>query len=670
MPSAALALWSVLLFSACGGDDVSETSPSPTPSPSPAPTPTATPLPTPTPTPTPIPDADADTFPADEDCDDNDPNAYPGADEVCDDADNDCNGEIDDGLFSTYYPDEDGDGFGIGAQAFEGDACAIPEAAALDPGDCDDGDAAIHPGAADVCDGIDNDCDGIGDPEADCIQDVAESGDAFGTALAAADFDQDGYEDLAIGVPDEDLSVSDAGLVHVLYGGPDGPDPARQDLIALEGLVEGIAPQAGDRFGAALSTGDVNGDLYPDLIIGVPQDGPDASTGAGFVLVIHAGAEGLDTSALQYWDQDLILPDGEVIAVNEPGDRFGASLACADFDADGAWDLIVGAPGEGIDGTDTEDAGEITILFGSDAGLDDERSRTYKQDNNSVPGASESGDLFGTALATGDFNGDGFFDLAVGVPGEGIYTSDKAHAGSVNVLFGSDDRLKAQGSQDFYQDLDNVKGSSSKDENFGAALAAGDLNGDGFDDLVVGVPGEKINSAAEGGTVHVFYGAPDGLDTSDDPGAEEQAWYLERSDVPGGAEAGDRLGSAVATGDLDGDGVDDLIIGIPYKAVDGTAEAGHVLSLFGSAEGVSSEGAVLWNQSIDGFEGDPEEAAHMGAALLGADVNGDGFDDVAIGLPGASLVVAPGCGAVNTLFGGTEGISAEGDRQWNQGILE
>jgi len=127
-------------------------------------------------------DADGDGYPASADCDDNDPTAYPGAEEVCDAADNNCDGDVDEGLTETWYPDVDGDGYGASASPIE--ACDQPVGSTSDGSDCDDSDPDTNPDGVEVCDGVDNDCNGDTDGE-----------DALGQSIFYADADGDGYGD-------------------------------------------------------------------------------------------------------------------------------------------------------------------------------------------------------------------------------------------------------------------------------------------------------------------------------------------------------------------------------------------------------------------------------------------------------------------------------------------
>jgi FG-GAP repeat len=302
----------------------------------------------------------------------------------------------------------------------------------------------------------------------------------------------------------------------------------------------------------------------------------------------------------------------------------------ADFNGDNFADLAVGAPGEDV-GTDT-DAGAVNVLYGSANGLVPSTD-VFVQGSGGVGGAAEDGDLFGSAVAKGDFNGDGIFDLAVGAPGEAVGTASAA--GAVNVLNGSSGGLT--GGPLFTQANPEVG------DGFGAALAAADLNDDGFFDLAVGAPGEDVRGLGNAGAVTVLFGSSAGLTS-----AGSQV-LLQGSGVSGTAEVGDAFGSALATGILGGDGIADLVVGVPGEDVGTTGNAGAVNLLAGSAAG-------LVNGSL-ATQGNPEELDSFGAAVTTGDFDDTPGDDVAAGAPGETVNGRALAGAVS-VFNGPPGALA------------
>lgn len=488
-----------------------------------------------------------------------------------------------------------------------------------------------------------------------------EANDLFGSALAAGDFNGDGFSDLAIGVPGEDVRISGAdfpntGGVNVIYGSANGlsaTDPATPPQFWSVGnfdfVFNGIETLSHDdsHFGAALAWGDFDHDGFGDLAIGIPdQDfclpvfgGCDFIPSAGAVVIIHGSSTGLTSSVSQFWSQGP-LQDGR-----ENDDHFGATLAGGDFNGDGFSDLAVGVPSENIGSI--ADAGAVNVIYGSSGGLTTSGNQFWNKDSTGIIDFAASGQQFGRALATGDFNGDGKTDLAVGVPFHKLGLA--SGAGSVNVIYGSSNRLAATGNQILTQGelfISTVEAPEAGD-NFGLALAAGDFNGDGKADLAIGVPNEDVKSAlvtnlpvVDAGEVNVVYGSSTGLSRTAGPGA--QIWHQEK--LGAGLEAGDRFGSALTAWNFGRNhlvrvpfpprlvATADLAIGVPFEDVlapgstDPTqqvADAGAVHVIYGSVVGglsvsggsTGSGSSQLWIQGHDGVPGGAEAGDMFGAAL-------------------------------------------------------
>ena len=239
----------------------------------------------------------------------------------------------------------------------------------------------------------------------------SETDDAFGSELAAGDFDSDGYADLAIGVPGEDWAGTDEGSVHVMYGSSTGPgvvSPNDEVWSAGEGSADGTSDDD-NACGTAVATGDFDGDGYDDLAIGCPGYDLGGAVEAGAVLMVYGGAAGLDDSEL--WTQDT----AGVVGAAEDDDRFGRELVSGDFDGDGYDDLAIAAPTESF-GSFTEN-GVVHVLMGSVGGITDDGDRQFSQDTGTdVMGTPRNFEFWGQALAAGDWNNDGRDDLAVGSP--------------------------------------------------------------------------------------------------------------------------------------------------------------------------------------------------------------------------------------------------------------
>jgi hypothetical protein len=202
----------------------------------------------------------------------------------------------------------------------------------------------------------------------------------------------------------------------------------------------------------------------------------------------------------------------------------------ADFNNDGVEDLAVGV-GEAVNGA--QSAGAVSVLSGSAGGVTGTGSQLFTQ----VGDTPEAGDGFGGVLAAGDFNHDGFADLAASAVGEDV--GSVRNAGAVSVLYGSATGLTSSGGQLFTQ----VGGAAELEDRFGLALAAGDFNHDGAADLAAGAPGESFDIAGEAGAVSVLYGSVTGLSRTGG-----QLFTQNSAGVPDYAEAGDGFGGALAAG--------------------------------------------------------------------------------------------------------------------------
>ena len=470
-----------------------------------------------------------------------------------------------------------------------------------------------------------------------------------------ADFNGDGFGDASFGLPDvNSAGQSRSGAVQVVYGSASGLDAST--ALFLSSASFGITPKPHDTFGWAVSSGDYDGDGYDDLAIGIPQYDRPPSEGsttpnydAGAVVVVYGSATGLDLTDTDLWHQDV----GTVIGTALRGDRFGYSLASADFDDDGRDDLAVGVPMENIirgDGTKARDAGMVNLIYGSADGLTDTGNQNWHQARPGIEGAVENFDNFGLTLGVGDLNGDGAADLAAGVPTENI--GNMYGAGAVNVIYGSAAGLTATGDQIWWQNAPDVEGKSQTGDSFGRALSAGDFDADGDDDLAVGVPNEYDDPRIPWtGIVQVFYGtAGTGLTSADDAVFDQST-----EGVPGDPEDYDSFGASLAAADIDGDGFDDLAVGAPGEAVGIASYSGAVNVLFGDATGLTASGALFVAQGRDDLPGTSESNDNFAAALAGGDFDGNGFADLLIGVPLESTGSTDYHGAVYEVPGSATG---------------
>ncbi len=310
-----------------------------------------------------------------------------------------------------------------------------------------------------------------------------------------------------------------------------------------------------------------------------------------------------------------------------------------DVNGDGRADAIVGAVGEDL-GYDT-DAGMLHVLQGRSAGITTYGDKAIHQDTYGVPGSPEDQDWFGFTNASGDFNADGFADVAVSAIGEDIGSA--VDSGLVQVFYGSTNGLRTSG----------VTGLEVPrfDLFLGVGLAAGDFNGDGRDDLAVGGPG----NADAAGAVFVYPGTGTGLSTT-------YQEFAQGGDVPGSPTSLEYFGESLAAGDINADGHDDLAIGASNDSDDLGRPIGSVTVLYGSASGLNgNHDGQRFSKETPGVPGDggsdddpTEEQDSFGYDLTLADFTGDGKADLAVGAPGSPVtyngVRKPDAGTVTVLY--------------------
>ncbi|MGW5616391.1 FG-GAP repeat protein [Streptomyces sp. NPDC003877] len=342
----------------------------------------------------------------------------------------------------------------------------------------------------------------------------AEQGDHFGASTAAADLDRDGYADLVVGAPYEDLPQGmNKGMVTVLWGG-------RSGLVSGRALPTPSAPEDFDRVGrdvAAAGKGSsstslvtVGGWNYTQTFRGpFTRSGGPASAGLGLGEWFGSVAAGdldrdgrADTVAVTGRAGGYTGGRIHVNAESEPqwsvplthGDALVATVG--DVNGDGYGDIVAGDPDEpeqrGVDG---ELGGRILIWYGSSAGVPtNARPVVVSQDTSGVPGSAEKGDDFGASVAVADFDRDGVGDIAVGTPGE--KTGTVAGAGTVTVIPGKRTGALGSGAYSYSQDTTGVPGGSERGDHFATTVSAGDVNRDGRPELVVTAHGENNYAGA------------------------------------------------------------------------------------------------------------------------------------------------------------------------------
>lgn len=404
---------------------------------------------------------------------------------------------------------------------------------------------------------------------------ASETGDEFGAAVTSADFDRDGYADLAVGQPGEAVGTLErAGAVTVVHGSAAGLDTTRSTVV-----VTSAGAAANDRFGTSVVAGDFTGDGYADLAVGAPLADVDQSQDTDFhpsgtVTVLPGGPGGITTTGAVVLRRQG-LPDFDV--------AFGEELAAGDLDRDGRLDLVVGSRGQRF--VDEGFAGSVSYCPGQLGG---------------PTGCSRlvQGDAYAglTSLAVGNLSGDARPEIAVGVP---IAREDDP--GRVQILqLGAGTPLVVDRERTLGQDDVGIPGNDEPGDSFGRGLAVGDVDRDGYADLVVGASGEDDDA----GRVTVVHGAGDGWRTRGN-----LSYTQDTRGVPGVAEDGDAFGSAVTLLDHDRDGRPDLTVGAPGE----NDSAGAVTTLSGAGTGFTARGSRTFGLATLG-RADPGEA-RFGSSL-------------------------------------------------------
>jgi len=343
-----------------------------------------------------------------------------------------------------------------------------------------------------------------------------------------------------------------------------------------------------------------------------------------------------------------------------------------DFNGDGKDDLAIGVDGESV-GSITF-AGGVEVIYGASGGLSATSplpDQFWTQDSANIEDSAEPSDEFGNSLATGDFNGDGKDDLAIGVQREEVGSIPSA--GGVEVIYGSSGGLSATSplpDQFWTQDSPDINDHADQFDRFGNSLATGDFNGDGKDDLAIGVADEDVGTIGDAGGVEVIYGSSAGLSATS-PRAD-QFWTQDSLDINDHADPGDAFGFSLASGDFNNDGRDDLAIGVQSESVGSILGAGGVEVIYGSSAGLSATSPradQFWMQGNSKVENSPEDSDNFGWALTSGDFNGDGKDDLAIGVPNEGIGSKGAAGGVEVIYGSSAGLSTSSpiaDQFWTQ----
>ncbi|MGW3107413.1 VCBS repeat-containing protein [Streptomyces sp. NPDC001100] len=411
------------------------------------------------------------------------------------------------------------------------------------------------------------------------------------------DFNGDGYRDAVLPAPGANVAGKEAaGAVVVLYGSSSGLSAAHRKTITQNTAgVPGTA-EAYDGFGSVTATADLNRDGYADLVVSTPYEDTARGKDAGLVTVLWGGKNGLTTAT------DLPAPSDYL-------ERFGIDLSALSIGAGSRTQVAVaGSEGSLV----FKGPFSRTGTFGSIA----------REDVTASP----------ASVALGDFDGNAVLDLAVTTQGLSDLSGGEVYVDPATTFM-------------------NPK------QGNGLIDAAGDINGDGYADLVVGDPWEPEVAGVDGalgGRVLVYYGSATGIATDAKPLQLTQ----NTAGVPDTSEKGDAFGGALTVADLNRDGLADIVVGAPYEGVAGKKRAGAVTVIPGRRTGALGTGAYAFTQDTAGVPGASETDDFFGTTVSVGDVNKDGKPELFV----SAAQENNSTGAVWVFPGGVSGPVAQGSR--------
>ncbi|MFC9244852.1 esterase [Streptomyces sp. NPDC057136] len=440
-----------------------------------------------------------------------------------------------------------------------------------------------------------------------------------------SDFNDDGYEDVLIGAPGGTVNgKKGAGYVTVQYGSSSGISTKRSAVFSQSTAGVAGAAEAGDGFGRAVATGDLNGDGYDDAIVGVPGEDIGTAVDAGGVTVLWGGSTGL------YGANSVWLENEEPVAY----EKFGSALTAGHFSPD--------SPGDQLAVLDRD----FVQLFMYDTSPRLQSAPLERTSRSRLSAVAEERDIRPESLTTGDYDNNGLADLIV----SGVTAGEEPGHGWSSFFSGQVEGLVYE-----------------RDMRGGPVVASGDINGDGYDDLVTGEPKSPDDGGetTTGGLVGVYYGSADGplgVDGADSP---PQWWTQGTAGVPGAPERGDGWGTDLSVADTNGDGYADVAIGAAGEDIGTVTDAGAVWVLRGAAGGLTATGVRSWDQNSTNVPGSAEAGDRWGGQVKLTDPNRDGRYGLLASAPGENT----SDGVVWVLSAGSGGVTATGSWTYGGGSL-
>jgi hypothetical protein len=467
----------------------------------------------------------------------------------------------------------------------------------------------------------------------------ATSSPRAGAAAAPvhADFNGDGFSDIAIGAPFEKVgAISGAGAVHVLYGTADGATTTASTRLILESAGFQPAETADSGFGWSLAAGDFDGDGFADLAVGAPFMPVESMDHAGRAVTFLGSNQGLTN------DTGLSFDERDFEEVEEPDEFYGTALASGDFNDDGLADLAVGGPNESVDGVTA--AGTVGVLFGDDEGLGAGDLATRRFNAESVGGgAFEDHANFGAALAAGSLGQGPADDLAIGAPND----ADGSHlSGSVTVVYGSGEGPSGDDGHLLHES--GAPGAIVRGgDEFGSALAIGNVVGTATGDLAVGAPQERIGDIPNAGGVFVYPGGATGVVPT-----SVKRFSAATSGVAGNPANGGLFGQSLAIDNLGKTALPDLAIDAPGRPL--PTGSGAVYVLFHGGNGITGTGSLALTHSTPGVPGSPSSLGWGSATIATGNIGHGAVRDLVVAAK-SEVIAGQGCGAVYALYGRANG---------------
>ncbi|MGX1669784.1 FG-GAP-like repeat-containing protein [Streptomyces sp. NPDC055400] len=447
-------------------------------------------------------------------------------------------------------------------------------------------------------------------------------------AKYADDFNGDGYRDIAVAAPQATVSGHEAaGAVVVLYGTASGPSAAKRKLITQASTGIPGSPETADHFGGSVASADLDLDGYADLVVGTPDEDTDGAFNKGSVTVVWGSAQGLGSGTV------LPLTYG---AGDPSGCAFGVDLAAVPASpAPRPWMHIAGGC-------------SVWTLQGPITRTGKAYSRSER-----IQGPSTE------KIVTGRLSDNHSDQIEVSVP-----LSDHP-MGAVYI-----NRVSSSNPPPLSTDASNA--------------TVGDVNGDGYGDLVLGDPGDMTvdgtpqeGTGHDGGQIAIWPGSAQGVD----PAAQPLLINQSTPGVPGSSESHDTFGTDVTVADLNHDGFGDIAVGAPGETLGSVRQAGEVVIVPGGPDGPTGAGSYAITQNSTGVPGTAEHGDAFGTTVRFADLTKDGRADLVVGAPGE---LAPGAtrstggiwvfkgtstgvslGSSYSVMAGTVGLPTTSDTNWS-----